>query len=73
MVFNELMTVEDALALHPKARWVFAAYQISGCVDCSSSNAETLAEVADGYRFDLGQFLGDLNSLLALPHSTPKT
>jgi len=64
MVFNELMTVEDALALHPKARWVFAAYQISGCVDCQSSKNETLAEVAGGYRFDLGQFLDDLNSLL---------
>ncbi|HWW62489.1 MAG TPA: hypothetical protein VN181_14045 [Thermoanaerobaculia bacterium] len=65
-MFNELMTVEAALALHPKARWVFAAYQISGCVDCTSSKAETLAEVADGYRFDLAQFLADLNSLVDL-------
>lgn len=61
------MTVDAALALHPKARWVFAAYHISGCVNCTSSPDETLAEVADGYRLDLDKLLGDLNSLLERP------
>ena len=63
-MFHEEMTVAAALALHPKARWVFAAYQISGCVNCTSSPDETLAEVADGYQLDLEQLLSDLNSLL---------
>ena len=40
------MTVDAALALHPAARWVFAAYHIGGCDGCSSASNETLAEVA---------------------------
>ncbi|MDP9359884.1 MAG: disulfide oxidoreductase [Acidobacteriota bacterium] len=58
------MTVEAALALHPAARWVFAAYQIGGCNGCSAAAGETLAEVADGYRLDLDRLLADLNALL---------
>ena len=59
------MTVDAALALHPKARWVFAAYQIGGCAGCSSASQETLAEVAQGYQLPLERFMADLNSLLA--------
>ncbi len=65
--FEAEMTVSEALALHPSARWVFAAYQLSGCAQCESSPEETLAEVAEGYRFDLSNFLRDLNSLLGGP------
>jgi hybrid cluster-associated redox disulfide protein len=57
------MTVDAAMALHPSTRWVFAAYHLSGCTNCSSSSAETLAEVAEGYKLSLGQLLADLNSL----------
>jgi hybrid cluster-associated redox disulfide protein len=59
------MTVDAALALHPSARWVFAAYHIHGCVDCSASSEETLAEVATGYQLPLERMLADLNALLA--------
>jgi hybrid cluster-associated redox disulfide protein len=59
------MTVDAALALHPAARWVFAAYQIGGCNGCSSAAEETLAEVAQGYRLDLERLLADLNGLLS--------
>lgn len=62
--FDAEMTVSDALLLHPSARWVFAAYRLSGCAQCESSPDETLAQVADGYRFALSDFLRDLNSLL---------
>ena len=62
--FTAVMTVDAALALHPAARWVFAAYQIGGCNGCSSAADETLAEVAQGYRLDLDQLLADLNGLL---------
>lgn len=58
------MTVDAALALHPAARWVFAAYQIGGCNGCSSAAEETLAEVAQGYQLDLDRLLADLNGLL---------
>ena len=55
------MTVDAALALHPAARWVFAAYHIGGCDGCSAASDETLAEVAEGYRLDLERLLADLN------------
>jgi hybrid cluster-associated redox disulfide protein len=62
--FRSGMTVDAALALHPAARWVFAAYQIGGCSGCSAAADETLAEVAEGYRLDLERLLADLNGLL---------
>jgi hybrid cluster-associated redox disulfide protein len=63
--FEANMTVSDALALHPSARWVFAAYQLSGCTTCGASAEETLSEVATGYKLSLDRLLADLNSLLA--------
>lgn len=63
--FEPWMTVRDALELHPKARWVFAAWQLGGCNQCSMVDEETLAQVAEGYKLPLEKLLGDLNSLLA--------
>jgi hybrid cluster-associated redox disulfide protein len=62
--FTSGMTVDAALALHPAARWVFAAYQIGGCNGCSAASDETLAEVAEGYRLELARLLADLNALI---------
>lgn len=61
--FEANMTVGEALALHPGARWVFAAYHIGGCNGCSQVDHETLSEVATGYKLPLEQLLADLNSL----------
>jgi hypothetical protein len=57
------MTVSQALAAHPHARWVFAAYHVGGCNGCSRIDDETIAEVAVGYQLPLEKFLADLNSL----------
>lgn len=65
MNFVPEMTVADALARHPHARWVFAAWHLRGCVDCSSRESETLAEVASGYGIELERLLADLNGLVA--------
>jgi hybrid cluster-associated redox disulfide protein len=62
--FHPEMIVADALARHPKARWVFAAYQLSGCRGCDRADDETLAQLADGYRIPLENLLKDLNSLV---------
>lgn len=62
--FEPEMTVGEALALHPAARWVFAAYHLGGCTHCAVSNEETLTQVADGYGLPLKKLLSDLNSLL---------
>jgi hybrid cluster-associated redox disulfide protein len=61
--FTPEMTVESALALHPAARWVFAAYHVGGCNGCASAAGETLAEVAVGYKLDIQRLIGDLNAL----------
>lgn len=58
------MTVGEAMAFHPNARWVFASYHLGGCTHCAVSNEETLAQVAEGYGISLESLLGDLNSLL---------
>ena len=62
--FDATMTVEEALAFHPAAKWVFASYHLGGCSNCDSASDETLAEVAEGYGLPLQKLLNDLNSLL---------
>lgn len=62
--FDPEMKVGEALALHPSARWVFAAYHLGGCTHCAVSNEETLTQVAEGYGLSLDKLLSDLNSLL---------
>lgn len=64
MEFSAAMTVSEALAQHPAARWVFAAYNIGGCNGCESAEGETLEQVAVAYRIPLEKFIADLNSLL---------
>ena len=63
-MFEPSMTVDQALALHPSARWVFASYHLGGCSGCDMSAGETLEELAAGYGLELERFLRDLNSLL---------
>ena len=57
------MRVDEVLAHHPHARWVFAAYHIGGCDGCAKSDTETLEEVAVAYGLPLDALLRDLNSL----------
>jgi hybrid cluster-associated redox disulfide protein len=64
-MFDAQTIVSDALSLHPKARWVFAAYHICGCNGCERAVTETLEQVATGYGIPLDNLLRDLNSLEA--------
>lgn len=61
--FGPETVVADALEMHPKARWVFAAYHLSGCSGCGMAYEETLEQLADGYGIPLAQLLRDLNAL----------
>jgi hybrid cluster-associated redox disulfide protein len=65
--FEPGMTVGEALALHPNARWVFASFHLGGCTHCAISTEETLAKVAEGYGLPLDRLIVALNSLLATP------
>lgn len=64
-MFDPNTIVADALAMHPKVRWVFAAYHLGGCNACNLAHEETLEQVAEGYRIPLDRLLADLNSLVA--------
>lgn len=63
-MFTPETIVADALLLHPKVRWVFAAYHLGHCSGCDRSGRETLEEVASGYRIPLEDLLRDLNALV---------
>ena len=62
-MFSPETIVADALLMHPKVRWVFAAYHLGGCNGCDLAATETLEQVADGYGISLEKLLSDLNSL----------
>jgi len=64
-MFQPDTVVAAALEMHPKVRWVFAAYHLSGCSGCGLAVEETLEQVAEGYRIPLAALLGDLNALMA--------
>ena len=49
-MFEPETIVADALEMHPKARWVFAAYHLGGCNSCDRAYDETLQDLADGIR-----------------------
>ncbi len=63
-MFRGQTIVADALAMHPKARWVFAAYHLGGCNACNLAHEETLEQVAEGYQISLERLLADLNGLV---------
>ena len=63
-MFSSETIVSDALAKHPKARWVFAAYHLGGCNGCERSSTETLEQLAVAYQISLDELLRDLNDLL---------
>lgn len=63
-MFQPETVVADALAAHPKVRWVFAAWHLGGCSSCERAPDETLQQLAEGYGIPLDSFLRDLNSLL---------
>jgi len=64
-MFRPDTIVADALAAHPKVRWVFAAWRLGGCNACERAPNETLEQLAEGYGISLDGFLRDLNSLVA--------
>ncbi len=63
--FIPQMTVGDAMALHPNARWVFASYHLGGCSHCAISTEETIEQVAEGYGVPLDKLIEDLNGLFS--------
>ena len=62
--FNEDMTVAQAMAVHPRAREVFAGFHLGGCAHCSISEFETVKQVCEGYGVPVDMLLDTLENLV---------
>jgi hybrid cluster-associated redox disulfide protein len=58
------MTIGAAMALHPRAKEVFAGFHLGGCSHCGIAEFETIGQVCEGYGVPVEQLLGVLNGLL---------
>lgn len=62
-MFTKEMLVSEALALHPRAREVFAGFHLGGCAHCQIAEYETLQQICEGYGVPVDILLETLNSL----------
>ena len=58
------MTIGSAMALHPRAREVFAGFHLGGCSHCGIAEFETIQQVCEGYGVPVDPLLDVLNGLL---------
>lgn len=68
--FRSDMLVSDAMALHPRAKEVFAGFHLGGCSSCSISYNETIEQVCMGYGVEVEMLLEALESLMTT-HPVP--
>lgn len=61
--FSKDMPVADAMALHPRAREVFAAFHLGGCAHCHINAFETIEQVCNAYGVDVNVLLEVLEGL----------
>lgn len=61
--FSADMTVSDAMAKHPKAAEVFAAFHLGGCAHCHINAYETIAQVCEAYGVEVNMLLEVLEGL----------
>ena len=61
--FSADMTVSDAMALHPRAAEVFAAFHLGGCAHCHINAYETIGQVCEAYGVEVDVLLEVLEGL----------
>lgn len=64
-LFSLDMTIAQAMAVHPRAADVFAAFHLGGCAHCHINQVETLGQVCDAYGIDKDILLEELEGLAA--------
>lgn len=62
-LFRADMTVAEAMTVHPRAREVFAGFNLGGCAHCAIADYETIAQVCEGYGVPTDALLGALEGL----------
>ena len=63
--FSLDMTIAQAMAVHPRAAEVFAAFHLGGCAHCHINQVETLSQVCEAYGIDPEILLEELEGLAA--------
>lgn len=63
MQITSEMTIIQAVNSHPRAKEVFARFNLGGCSSCSVAGYETIQQVCDGYSIPIDDLLNTLNSL----------
>ena len=58
------MPVAEAMAMHPRAAEVFAAFHLGGCSHCGVAHYETIEQVCMGYGVDSEVLLEVLEGLM---------
>ena len=61
--FNLTMTIAEAMAVHPAAAQVFAAFHLGGCAHCHVNRVETLEQVCSVYGIEPAEMLEALEGL----------
>jgi len=62
--FDLDMTVAEAMAKHPRAAEVFAAFHLGGCSHCGISQVETIEQVCMAYGIDAEMLISVLDELM---------
>lgn len=62
--FTPDMPVAEAMAVHPRAAEVFAAFHLGGCAHCGVSQYETIEQVCMAYGVDVNVLLEVLEGLM---------
>lgn len=70
--FVPQMKVQEAVAVHPQAEQILAAFHLGGCNSCAVDPNDTLADICREHGRDLTQLLQNLNLLVVDGQSPPK-
>ncbi len=70
--FSADMTVADAMALHPRAAEVFAAFHLGGCAHCGINAYETVGQVCEAYGVEVDMLLEVLEGLFESEEAASK-
>lgn len=62
--FAPQMKVREAVAIHPQAEQILAAFHLGGCNSCAVDPNDTLADICREHGRDLTQLLQNLNLLV---------
>lgn len=69
--FKPQMKVREAMAVHPQAEQILAAFHLGGCDSCAVDPNDTLADICREQGRDLTHLLQNLNLLVVTSQQQP--